>query len=84
MNNGSQEQTNGGPDTEPAPRFRSLREYVNSQPRTKTQGQIAAELGIAPNTLSQYLNGRSTPSKEIALRLSADFDISLEGLLRAS
>lgn len=63
------------------PRFQTLREYVNAQPRTKTQSDIAAELDIAPNTLSQYLGGHRTPSREIALRLASQCDISLEGLL---
>lgn len=54
---------------------------MNAQPRTKTQGDIAVELGIAENTLSQYLGGHRTPSREVALRLSREFDISLEGLL---
>lgn len=61
--------------------FKTLRGYVNAQPRTKTQGDIAVELGIAENTLSQYLGGHRTPSREVALRLSREFDISLEGLL---
>jgi DNA-binding XRE family transcriptional regulator len=62
------------------PRFATLQEYVDAQPRTKSQEQIADELGVAPNTLWQYLKGRSSPSKEIALRLARDFNISLEGL----
>lgn len=61
--------------------FKTLRGYVDSQPRTKTQGDIASELGLAENTLSQYLGGHRIPSREVALRLSRDFDISLEGLL---
>lgn len=65
-------------------RFKTLRDYVNAQPRTKTQNEIAKELGIAPSALSQYLNGVRTPSKEIALRLSDEIGIPLENLLRAS
>jgi transcriptional regulator with XRE-family HTH domain len=61
--------------------FKTLRGYVNAQPRTKTQGEIAVDLGLAENTLSQYLGGHRIPSREVALRLSRDFDISLEGLL---
>jgi transcriptional regulator with XRE-family HTH domain len=61
--------------------FKTLRDYVNAQPRTTTQGEIATRLGIAENTLSQYLGGRRTPGRGLALRLHRDFDISLEGLL---
>lgn len=61
--------------------FKTLRDYVDAQPRTKTQGEIAQELDIAENTLSQYLGGHRTPSREIALRLHRDHGIDLEGLL---
>lgn len=61
--------------------FKNLREYVNAQPRTKTQYVIARDLGLKQNTLSQYLSGHRVPGRETALRLSRDFDISLEGLL---
>ena len=54
---------------------------MNAQPRTKTQGDIARELEIAENTLSQYLGGHRMPSREVALRLHRDFNIDLEGLL---
>lgn len=54
---------------------------MNAQPRTKTQGDIARELALAENTLSQYLGGHRFPAREVALRLHRDFGISLEGLL---
>lgn len=72
MNETSQNQT----------QFKTLRDYVDS--RKVTQGDIAREMKIAENTLSQYLSGRNTPSREIALRLSREFGISLEGLLDPS
>ncbi len=62
-------------------RYASLRAYVDAQPRGTTIAQIAEELGVAPNTLSQYLSGYRTPSGSTALRLSKQFHISLEGLL---
>lgn len=62
-------------------RFQTLREYVDAQPRTKPQGEIARDLGLAENTLSQYLNGHRIPQREVALRLSRDLGIPLENLL---
>lgn len=64
-----------------APAYRTLKEFVNAQPREREYQDMAAELGILPSQLSQYLNGARTPSREIALRLSREFNISLEGLL---
>ena len=66
-------------------RFKTLRDYVDAQPRRKTQGDIAVELGVSESALSSYLSGARTPSREIALRLSRQFGIKLESLLeRAS
>lgn len=62
-------------------RFKTLREYVDSRVKRVTQGDVARDLGIAENTLSQYLSGARVPDREIALRLSRDYGISLEGLL---
>lgn len=64
--------------------FKTLREYVDAQPRTKTQGEIAGELGLAENTLSQYLGAHRIPSRDVALRLWREHGISLEGLLDPS
>jgi len=64
-------------------RFKTLREFVDAQPE-KTQGEIARELDVADSTLSQYLTGSRTPTREIALRLHRDHGISLEGLLDPS
>jgi transcriptional regulator with XRE-family HTH domain len=58
-----------------------LRDWVNAQPRTKTQGDLAADLGIAGNTLSQYLGGHRIPSRRIALRLARRCGVPLENLL---
>lgn len=63
------------------PTYKSLREYVNAHPRTVTQGAIAKRLGLSQSTLSAYLRGKIRPSREVALRLSRKFRISLEGLL---
>jgi transcriptional regulator with XRE-family HTH domain len=62
-------------------RFETLRDYVAVQPRQKTQGDIARELGLSESTFSQYLNGKRIPQRDTALRLSREFGISLEGLL---
>jgi predicted transcriptional regulator len=53
---------------------------VNSYPRSVTQAEIAAILGITAPALSGYLIGR-IPGRETALRLSRDHGIDLEGLL---
>lgn len=62
-------------------RFKTLRAYVDAQPRRKTQNQIAHELGLSQSQLSLYLTGARTPSRDVALRLSRQCEISLEGLL---
>jgi len=62
-------------------RFKTLRAYVDAQPRRKKQNEIARELGLAPSQLSLYLTGLRTPSRETALRLSRDHGFDLERLL---
>jgi hypothetical protein len=62
-------------------RYKTLRAYVDAQPRAKTTVEIAAELGVGIDALYAYLAGRRVPQRDIALRLSRDFGISLEGLL---
>jgi transcriptional regulator with XRE-family HTH domain len=62
-------------------RFKTLRDYVNAQPRTKSQNEIAEDLGISPSALSLYLNGHRIPAREIALRLSRQCGVPLESLL---
>lgn len=62
-------------------RFKTLRAYVDAQPRSKTQNEIAVELGLTPSQLSLYLTGARTPSRETALRLSREFGFDLESLL---
>jgi transcriptional regulator with XRE-family HTH domain len=64
-----------------SPRYKTLRAYVNAQPRTITQAEIARSMGLPDNTLSVYLSGKRFPNRETALRLSRDFGIALEGLL---
>jgi transcriptional regulator with XRE-family HTH domain len=61
--------------------YKTLREYVDAHPRTVTQGTIAKRLGLSQTTLSGYLTGRILPRRDVALRLSRKFHISLEGLL---
>jgi predicted transcriptional regulator len=63
--------------------FPSLRAYVDSFPRTVRQYEIAKTLGISESLLSRYLRG-TAPSSDVALRLSRDHGISLEGLLDPS
>jgi len=62
-------------------RFKTLRAYVDAQPRRVTQNEIADSLGLSPSQLSLYLTGLRIPGRAVALRLSRDHDISLEGLL---
>jgi DNA-binding XRE family transcriptional regulator len=69
------------PTRRPPPRFASLSAYVDTFPRSVSQREIAERLGIADSALSQYLNGRTIPNRETALRLSREFGIDLEGLL---
>lgn len=61
-------------------RFKSLRDYVDAQPRGKTQGDIARDLGIAESTLSQYLNGQAA-RRSIAERIAEQTGVPLIALL---
>jgi transcriptional regulator with XRE-family HTH domain len=54
---------------------------VDAQPRQKTQGDIARELGVSESALSSYLSGARIPSREIALRIASQCGIPLENLL---
>jgi predicted transcriptional regulator len=63
-----------------ATHFKTLREFVDSHPRTVRQGQIALKLGLSEQLLSAYLGGR-VPGRGVALRLSREHHIDLEGLL---
>jgi transcriptional regulator with XRE-family HTH domain len=62
-------------------RIKTLRAYVDAQPRQKTQGEIARELGLSESQLSLYLTGARTPSRDTALRLAREFGFDLEALL---
>lgn len=62
-------------------RFKTLREYVHSQTRGKTQGDVARELGVSESSLSSYLSGARIPTREVALRIAKQCGVSLESLL---
>ena len=58
-----------------------MREWFDAQPRRKTQVILARELGVSQSILSLYLSGDRIPSREVAIRLSRQLNIPLEGLL---
>lgn len=62
-------------------RFKTLRQFVAAQPRSKTQGEIARELGITESALSMYLSGARIPSKDVALRIRDYTGIPLDNLI---
>lgn len=62
-------------------RYKTLRAYVDAQPRRRKQSEIARELGLSESQLSLYLSGARIPSRDVALRLSREFGFSLESLL---
>lgn len=62
-------------------RFKTLRAYVQSFKQPVTQRHIASVLGVTEPELSEYLSGRKSPSKAVALRLYREHRIDLEGLL---
>jgi transcriptional regulator with XRE-family HTH domain len=63
------------------PRYKSLRAFVDAQPRGKAHAEIASDLGLTLSALNAYLGGHRLPGREVALRLSKDFGIDLAGLL---
>jgi plasmid maintenance system antidote protein VapI len=62
-------------------KYPTLLAYVNAQPRTVSQNEIARRLGLSQSQLSLYIRGHRSPSKDTALRLSRQFGIALDGLL---
>lgn len=62
-------------------RFKTLREYVDAQPRSKTQGDIARELEVSESALSGYLSKARTPNKDTAERLAKKTGIPVQYLL---
>lgn len=62
-------------------RFKTLREYVDRQPRQKNQGDIARDLGISESALSSYLTGARIPSRGVALRLEEKTGIPVQNLI---
>jgi transcriptional regulator with XRE-family HTH domain len=61
--------------------YKSIKAFVEAQPRSKSIPDIAKELGITPAALYAYLSRHRFPSRETALRISREFNISLNGLL---
>lgn len=56
-------------------RIRTLRERAGL-----TQKELSDKINISNTTLSQYENGRRTPSDEIKMSLAAFFDVSINYL----
>jgi transcriptional regulator with XRE-family HTH domain len=49
-------------------RYKTLRAYVDAQPRRRKQSEIARELGLSESQLSLYLTGARIPSRDVALQ----------------
>jgi len=64
-----------------APQFPSLRAWLNAQPRTQRQEDLASSLGITGPSFSQYLNGRRRPSLATARMLSQKTGVPVESIL---
>lgn len=61
--------------------FKTLREYVDAQPRQKSQGDIARDLGVSQSALSSYLTGARIPSRDVALRLEEKTGVPVQNLI---
>ena len=48
--------------------------------RNLTQGDLASHVGVSRQTINAIERGRYDPSLELALKLAAEFDISVEEL----
>lgn len=62
-------------------RYPSLAAYLEGT--GKTQQQLASELGITQAQISSYLNGRSLPRPDLAVRISELTGVSIEAMVRA-
>ena len=60
-------------------KFRNLRDL--REDRDFKQSDIAALLGVAPNTYSQYENGVIALTDEVLLKLADCFNVSVDYLL---
>ena len=56
----------------------AVREY--REERTLTQGDLASHVGVSRQTINAIERGRYDPSLELALKLAAEFDVSVEEL----
>lgn len=45
------------------------------------QAELAAAIGVAPNSISYYEKGRSVPSLDLAVQIANYFQVSLDSLL---
>ncbi len=45
-----------------------------------TQAQLAARLGVTPNTIANYENGKTTPPMETVIRIAHILNISTDQL----
>lgn len=61
--------------------YKSLRAYVDAQPRTQTLEDIAASLKLTRPALVSYLGGHRVPGRLTAKRLSKKTGVPLETLL---
>jgi transcriptional regulator with XRE-family HTH domain len=64
--------------------YPTLRAYVDAQPRSVTQKDIAARLGISAASLSYYLSGKRFPSSVTAFRICQRCGVPLHRLLRTA
>lgn len=63
------------------PRYKTLKEFTDSYPRSTSVETIADQIGVSASALHSWLKGTRFPQREVALRLSREYEISLEGLL---
>lgn len=68
-------------DTNPSPVTFSRRLTQLYTMNQTTRDHFAAYLGVSPQMVSQYLNGRSAPSHTILIKIADYFNVSIDYLL---
>jgi transcriptional regulator with XRE-family HTH domain len=72
------------PDLIPPPAIKfgsTLSQLIQTRGFKRTRKKVCAAIGITPSALSQYERSLSLPSLQVAIKLAAFFEVSLDYLM---